>query len=138
MLVEWTFPKVSFLTTAVLFVTVVITVSLAITPSGAQHASPRSTLEVTRRTFFHIFIGQEASLIIRIFLWKLIALCVFRPLEAYDPKDRLTALFGVLTQESARGDALACIHITLWNQNGASKKHEVFVTIGLYKCREER
>lgn len=32
---------------------------------------------------------------------------------------------------------LSCIHITLWNQNGASEKHEVFVTVGLYKGREE-
>lgn len=38
----------------------------------------------------------------------------------------------------ARGDALACIHIALGNQNGASEKHEVFVTVGLNKCREER
>jgi hypothetical protein len=38
----------------------------------------------------------------------------------------------------ARRNALACIDITLWNQNGASKKHEVFVTVGLNKCREKR
>lgn len=68
----------------------------------------------------------------------MIAFCVFRPLEAYDPKNRLTAFFGVLTQVSARGDALACILIALGNQNGASEKHEVFVTVGLNKCREER
>lgn len=38
----------------------------------------------------------------------------------------------------ARGDTLACIHITLWYQNGAGKEHEILVTVGLNKCREER
>lgn len=38
----------------------------------------------------------------------------------------------------ARGDTLACIRITLWYQNGAGKEHEVFVTVGLNKCREKR
>ena len=38
----------------------------------------------------------------------------------------------------ARGDPLACDLITLWYQDGTGKEHEVFVTVGLNKCREER
>lgn len=38
----------------------------------------------------------------------------------------------------ARWNTLACVHITLWYQDGASKEHEVFVTVGLNKCREKR
>lgn len=64
LLIEWTFPKISLFTTTVLFVTVVITVSLAVASSGTQNASSRAALEVTGRAFFHVFIGQEASLIV--------------------------------------------------------------------------
>lgn len=38
----------------------------------------------------------------------------------------------------ARGDTLACIHITFRYQDGAGKEHEIFVTVGLNKCREKR
>lgn len=31
----------------------------------------------------------------------------------------------------ARGDTLVCILVTFWYQDGASKEHEVFVTVGL-------
>lgn len=43
-----------------------------------------------------------------------------------------------LTVLPARWDPLACVHVTLWYQNGASIEHEVFVTVGLNKCREKR
>lgn len=45
---------------------------------------------------------------------------------------------GDLIVLPAGWDPLACVHVTFWYQNGASKEHEVFVTVGLNKCREKR
>lgn len=45
---------------------------------------------------------------------------------------------GDATVLPARRDTLLCILVTLWYQDGASKEHEVFVTVGLNKCREKR